>query len=157
MVLTLSPKMTQTAIKLAELSPAKQRLIIGATGLVGQTTIDALNPWVDEDTRKYAAVRTALRMIICTTSGVLSREVGQRIGEWLVKTGKVQIPKGISRAAFTPHVGSCLAIIGAVASIFLIDVPFINRALNFVMEKVFNTKTPDKYKSENEKQVTYNA
>lgn len=132
-----------------------QRLAIGATGLISHTTIDAFNPYVDADTRKYAAVRSAVKMVICTLSGVLTREVGQKLGEWAVKNGKVAVPEGINKVVFANSVGKSFAIIGAVASIFLIDVPFINQILNFVMDKFFKTKKSDN--NQETKKVDYNA
>ncbi|MEW5821045.1 MAG: hypothetical protein AB1782_12710 [Cyanobacteriota bacterium] len=140
MVVRLGPSSTQTVLKLANMSPTMQRLIIGATGLISHTTIDALNPYVDKETRKYAAVRSAVKMFICTASGVLTREVGQKLGEWAVKNGKVAVPEGMSKIAFASSVGKVFAIVGAVASIFLIDVPFINKLLNLVMNKFINKK-----------------
>lgn len=153
MLVRLGPGITRTIRSLSNMSPTTQRLIIGGTGLVSQTTIDALNPFVDEETRKFAAVRTAIRMIVCTSSGVLTREVGQKLGEWAVKTGKLAAPKGVSNLAFASAVGRVFAVVGAIFSIFLIDVPFINSILNFAMEKVFGKKPQGANPSGDEKKV----
>lgn len=157
MVVRLSPSSTQQILKMANMSPTTQRLIIGATGLVSHTTIDALNPLVDKETRKYAAVRSAVKMFICTASGVFTREVGQRLGEWAVRAGKVQVPKGVSRIAFANSVGKVFAIGGAIASIFLIDVPFINKLMNFVMSKLFKAKPDEKQAGNQKEKVNINA
>lgn len=156
MVVTINPAATQQIIKMANMSPTAQRLIIGATGLISHTTIDALNPYVDKETRKYAAVRSAVKMFICTVSGVLTRMVGQKLGEYVVKTGKVQIPAGLEKAAFASSVGKVFAIVGAVASIFLIDVPFINKLLNLVMNKFVKKGQKESVANETKK-VNYNA
>ena len=137
MVVTLTPKATQQVLKLANLTPGTQRLIIGGTGLISHTTIDALNPFVDSETRKYSAVRSAVRMVVCTTSGYIARELGQKLGKYLVDTGKIAVAKGYSKAQFALSAGNHLAVAGAVLSIFLIDVPFINKILNYTMDKIF--------------------
>lgn len=138
MVVTLTPRATQQVLKLANMTPGTQRLIIGGTGLLSHTTIDALNPFVDSETRKYSAVRSAIRMIVCTTSGYLTRELGQKLGKFLVDTGKIKVAKGYSKAQFALSAGNHLAIVGALLSIFLIDVPFINKILNYAMDKIFD-------------------
>ena len=157
MVVRLGPAATKQILNMANMSPTTQRLIIGATGLISHTTIDALNPLVDPETRKYAAVRSAVKMFICTVSGVLTREVGQKLGEYVVKHGKVKVPEGLSKAAFASSVGKVFAIVGAVASIFLIDVPFINKLLNFVMDKFVKKDKKEVTQVNNAKQVNYNA
>lgn len=157
MVRVLSPYATKQVLKLADMSPSMQRLVIGATGIVSHTTIDALNPLVDEDTRKYAAVRSAVKMFICTASGVMTREIGQKLGEYAVKTGKLIPPADMSKVAFASSVGKIFAIIGAVVSIFIIDVPFINKLMNFVMKKIFPDKVSDNTTTSNKKQVMFNA
>jgi hypothetical protein len=156
MVIQLGAGATKQIMSMANMTPTTQRLIIGATGLVSHTTIDALNPYVDSETRKYAAVRSAVKMIICTASGVFTRMVGQKLGEWAVKTGKVTVPEGISKGVFANSVGKSFAIFGAVASIFLIDVPFINKALNVVMNKFFK-KDKTEGNQPQQKKVNINA
>lgn len=157
MVVRLGPGTTKRILDLANMSPTTQRLAIGLTGLVSHTTIDAFNPYVDKDTRKYAAVRSAVKMFICTASGVLTREIGQKLGEYAVKTGKVTVPEGLSKVAFASSVGKVFAIIGAVVSIFAIDVPFINKLMNFVMDKLFKKKEEPAKVAQKDGQVNYNA
>lgn len=138
MITRLGPAATRQIIQLANLSPSKQRLVIGATAIVTHTSIDAFNPLVDEDTRKYSAARSAIKALVTMTSGVITREIGQKIGEYAVNAGKITPPPGIEKAAFASSLGRVFAITGAVISIFLIDVPFINRFLNLTMNKMFN-------------------
>lgn len=156
MVIKIGPGTTQQLIRLADISPTAQRLVIGATGLLSQTTIDALNPYVDAKTRKYSAVRTAVKMVICTASGLLTRVVGQKLGEFMVNTGKIAVPQGVPKAVFSSSIGKVFAILGATASIFLIDVPFINKILNVVMNKFFKNKDSGDVVT-NKKQVNVNA
>ncbi|MGD9580200.1 MAG: hypothetical protein AB7V50_02405, partial [Vampirovibrionia bacterium] len=138
MVVTLTPRATEQVLKLANMTPGTQRLIIGGTGLISHTTIDALNPFVDSETRKYSAVRSAIRMIVCTTSGFFARDIGQKLGKHLVETGKIAVANGYSKAQFALAAGNYLAVTGAILSILLIDVPFINKILNYTMSKIFN-------------------
>ena len=50
--------------------PAKNRLIMGATALVTQPTIDYFNRSVDEDTRKVSRNRTLAKIIVGTLVGI---------------------------------------------------------------------------------------
>ncbi|MGD9580198.1 MAG: hypothetical protein AB7V50_02395 [Vampirovibrionia bacterium] len=157
MVLRLGTSTTNGILHLANMSPTTQRLAIGVTGLLSHTTIDAFNPYVDKDTRKFAAVRSAVKMVICTASGVLTREIGQHLGELAVKTGMVRVPEGLTKAAFASSVGKVFAIIGAIVSIFAIDVPFINKLMNIVMDKLFPKKDNANGGTQKAGQVNYNA
>ena len=145
MVIHLSPSATKQFVRLSQITPTTQKLLIGATGLISHTTIDALNPYVSKETRKYSAVRSAVKMFIGTLSGIITRQLGQNLGKWAVNAGKVKVPAGITKLEYASCVGKVFAIAGAISSIFIIDIPFINKALNLIMEKFFNTKTPSKY------------
>lgn len=140
MIVQLGAKATSQLIGLADVSPVAQRLVIGASGLLSQPFIDAMNPHVDPETRKYSAIRTAVKMVVCTASGILTRVVGQKLGEMMVNGGKLKLPDGITKPVFASSVGKVFAIVGAVASIFLIDVPFINKVLNIVMKTFVKAK-----------------
>lgn len=171
----LSPQMTSNLAKLASTSPTLQRLTIGATGLVMQTTIDATNPNVDESTRKYSAIRTAVKMVVTTVGGITFREIGQKlIGEQLVNKGILEVPKELvtryaklpaaerlreycdflnkditkvkkaispeilAKAKFAGAVGWVCAVGVAILSVFIFDMPFVNKAMNFVLDKIFD-------------------
>ena len=53
--------------------PANNRLIMGATALITQPTIDANNKKVDEKTRKISTNRTIAKIIAGTTVGMMVR------------------------------------------------------------------------------------
>lgn len=55
------------------ISSPQNRLILGVTALMSQPFIDLHNKKVDEDTRKYSAVRTVAKIIAGTTTGFLIR------------------------------------------------------------------------------------
>jgi len=94
----LSPQLTQKLFKLTSFNPTKQRLGIGAFALVSQTLVDANNKNVDEETRKYSAIRTASKVVITTAGGVGARALGQKFGEWLINNEIVKIPKNYIKA-----------------------------------------------------------
>ena len=81
----------------AKLTPAGQRLALGVTGLFMQTAIDYNNRNVDQKTRNFSAVRTAVKMVVTATGGVLFRELGQKAGEaWIgsgLASGKLTLPQ----------------------------------------------------------------
>lgn len=170
----LNPNMTHNLAKLASTSPTMQRLSIGATGLILQTTIDATNPCVDEKTRKYSAIRTAVKMIVTTVGGISFRHIGQKlIGEALVNSGKIEVPKELiqkysampaavrlreycsfknlsllkqkspvsgemlAKAKFAGAVGWVCAVGVAILSVFIFDMPFVNKLMNVVLDKVY--------------------
>ena len=56
-----------------KISSPQNRLILGTTALMSQPFIDLHNKKVDEDTRKYSAVRTVAKIIAGTTTGFLIR------------------------------------------------------------------------------------
>ncbi|EKE03685.1 MAG: hypothetical protein ACD_20C00168G0002 [uncultured bacterium] len=175
----LNPKLTHQMSRFSSFSPRNQRLTIGATGLALQTLIDATNPNVDDETRKYSAVRTAVKMVITTLGGITFREIGQKVGEHLVNAKKIAIPETLIETfkkkspevlrreysefrnialskvptviapeklaglKFAGAVGWITAVSAAVVSVFIWDMPFVNKAMNFVMDKLYKDK-PDK-------------
>ena len=90
-----SPAVTQQISNFINFTPTHQRFTLGATGIVSQPALDYSNPWVDKDTRKYSAIKTAIKIFVGTITGVLSRYGGQKMGEWLVNTGKMEVPQSI--------------------------------------------------------------
>lgn len=142
MVYQVGARATQQLLSMANMTPTTQRIIIAATGIVSHTTIDALNPLVDKKTRKLAAIKSAIKVFVGGVSGIATRALGQKLGEWAVKSGKVILPKDASftEAAFATSVGKVFAIAGAIAGIFLMDVPFTNKFLNMIMSKINGKK-----------------
>lgn len=175
----LNPNMTHHLTKLASTSPMMQRLSIGATGLVLQTTIDATNPCVDEKTQKYSAIRTAVKMVVTTIGGVSFRHIGQKlIGEALVNKDIIKVPaeliekyakmpeavrlreycsfknlsllkqkapvsaEMLAKAKFAGAVGWVCAVGVAILSVFIFDMPFVNKFMNIVLDKVYGKDKP---------------
>lgn len=149
---------TKLIISAGVMSTVLQKTILGGTGLALRTPIDYFNKSVDMETRKYSAIRTAIDMTIGTISGIAARYIGEKCAGKMVKYLGETIPEAIRNnpaelAEFTKRAGNVSAIIAAVASIFLIDVPFINKFLNVVSEKYL--KKPDN--TSKEKQVNYHG
>jgi hypothetical protein len=140
MTVNLPTGIAKSISRMSELSPLKQRLIIGVTALPMMTAIDYYNPFVDKDTRKTSAIRTAIKTIICTASGLLTRYLGGKIGAKMVSSGAIAVPAGLNAAQFTKRVADVFMVMGGIISVFAIDLPFINKSLNFVMDKVGNKK-----------------
>jgi hypothetical protein len=130
----LPGNIAKTISGMSTLNPLNQRLIIGVTALPLMTGIDFLNPYVDKETRKTSAIRTAIKTVICTCSGMLARYLGGKVGTRLVKNGTIVVPKGVPAAAFGKRVGDVFMVLAGIASVFVIDIPFINRILNAVMK-----------------------
>ncbi len=138
----LNSFLTDRVMGLNSFTPTKQRLAIGLFGLVSQTTIDATNKDVDEDTREYSAVRTAAKIIITTLGGIASREIGQKAGEWLINSNKIDIPQKYIKKFGTSAVkqygnamGAACAIVAAAISVFAWDMPVTNKLMNWFMDK----------------------
>lgn len=136
MPLILPGGIAKTISNMSNLNPLNQRLIIGVTALPLMTGIDYLNPYVDKETRKTSAIRTTIKTIICTCSGLLARFLGGKIGTKLVENGSISVPNGLPAKVFGKRVGDVFMVMAGIASVFAIDVPFINRILNSVMKKV---------------------
>lgn len=136
MTVNLSPAIAKTVSGMSELNPLMQRLIIGATALPMMTAIDYYNPFVDKNTRKTSAIRTAIKVIICTGSGLLTRYLGGKLGAKMVANGTIPVPPGLDPAQFVKRVSDVFMVLGGIASVFVIDLPFINKILNMVMKKV---------------------
>lgn len=153
MSIQISPKVAKALMPLAEMKTWQQRLTIGAIAVFSHPLIDYYSPFIkDEETKKYAAIRSAIKVTIQATTGVLGRLLGQKLGEVLVNSGKIAVPAGLDKNMFPKAVGNILSIYCAFASIPLIEMPFINKLLTFVMDKYVKPKNAN-----NEKKVNVNA
>jgi len=155
MTLTVNPNIVKRIIKLGNMSSAEQRLWIGATGLLLRPTIDYYNKDVDEETRKYSAAKTAIKVAITVFDGVLTRYLAEKGGLILAKKGIIK-PRihNIPADKFARGVATALSFIATVVSTFTLDIPLINTFLNFTLDKVFPNKqkvAPKDKKSEAQK------
>lgn len=118
--------------------PAKNRLIMGATALVTQPTIDYYNHNVDEETRTISRNRTVAKIIAGTSVGILVRGAAYSIVEKMTdikrnnKYSKALLPskdldKLLKNQTFLKNYRSALstgiAILAMCFTNFLIDAP----------------------------------
>ena len=118
--------------------PAKNRLIMGATALVTQPTIDYYNHKVDEDTRTISRNRTIAKILAGTSVGILVRGASYSIVEKMTdikgkkKYSKALLPnkdldKLLRNQTFLKNYRSALstslAILAMCFTNFLIDAP----------------------------------
>ncbi|EKE03567.1 MAG: hypothetical protein ACD_20C00183G0005 [uncultured bacterium] len=145
-------------IKGLQTSAVKERMVVAIPALIAFPVIDYFNKSVDEDTRKYSAVKSAIKVFIGTVDGLFARHVGQKIGEkWAPKLGEklakgeIKIPgtEKIAEAfkeatknpeaivSFSKSLGKTMAFVATLTSIVVMDIPFIDKALDFTMKKLF--------------------
>lgn len=74
----LSKGETEFIEGLSDLSMWKQRAALGATALFMQTSIDAANPHIDKDTKKFSVRKTFLKVITCAGSGMAMRFIVEK-------------------------------------------------------------------------------
>lgn len=144
----------------------QQRGVLGAAAILTQPFIDLNNKNVDPETRKYSAVKTAVKICIGTGMGVLTRYL---FGTALVKNpqfitqntekltqlvnqGKIkqeviskiktikpfiEIPEGKNIDEFQKGVSLFVGCIGTVISTIFVDKPLTNPIMNTAL-KLFN-------------------
>ena len=145
MTIQISSKLINS-IKGIEDSALKERVVIALPALIGIPAIDYFNKSVDPETRKYSAIKSAIKIGIGTVNSLFARVVGQKIGESLVKSGKIKpLTQAIAQdpekiAKFTKSVGKTAAFVATIVSIVCMDIPFIDKALKVVMDKIFPNK-----------------
>lgn len=72
--LTIGPTAQKVFDHIGNMKSPQQRLAFGVAALAIQPVIDRFNPFVDTDTRKKSAVRSAAKAIACSATGVVIRE-----------------------------------------------------------------------------------
>jgi hypothetical protein len=125
-----------------------QRAVLGGAAIMTQPLIDLNNQSVDKETRKYSAVKTAVKIVIGTSMGVATRYL---FGTALAKCPKfigtassfIKTPANVNAADFTKGVSMFVGCIGTVISTFLIDKPLTNPAINAAL-KFFNVSEKPK-------------
>lgn len=157
MTILVGSKITE-GIKGLQTSAVKERLVVAIPSLITFPLIDYFNKSVDEDTRKYSAVKSAIKVIVGTIDGFIARSLGQSLGEkWAPKLGEklakgeIKIPgtEKIAEAfkeatknpeaikSFSKSLGKTMAVVVTAVSILLMDIPFIDKAIDYTMKKIF--------------------
>ncbi|OGI26794.1 MAG: hypothetical protein A2287_01095 [Candidatus Melainabacteria bacterium RIFOXYA12_FULL_32_12] len=133
-------------IKGIQTSAVKEKLCIAIPALIAFPTIDYFNKSVDEDTRKYSAAKSGIKVLIGALDGLFARYVGQMLGEKLVKSEFIkpisdEFKNPEKMKAFSKSVGKTSAFLVTLVSILVMDIPFIDKALNVAMKKLFPNKS----------------
>lgn len=138
--------------------PAENRLIMGATALVTQPTIDYHNTKVDEETREISRNRTIAKVLAGTSVGILVRGSSYELVKKMTdiegksKNSTSLIPKGYLRefkqngkflANYRSALSTGLAIAAMCITNFLIDAP-----LTVYLTNKFNEKSKLRQKKE---------
>ncbi|MDR1327587.1 MAG: hypothetical protein LBJ74_04195 [Heliobacteriaceae bacterium] len=128
------------------ITPAENRLILGATALMSQPFIDARNKKVDQETRTVSVARTIAKIIAGTTTGFLIRRGAisavknwSKVGEPGIKA--LFAPPSANRAATDAYeqyqntFGTAIALVAMMFTNFLIDAPLTKFLTNLFVDK----------------------
>lgn len=127
--------------KLGQLQSWQQRGILGATAIATQPFIDFKNKDIDEETRKYSAIKTIIKIIVGTGVGVLTRLIGTWGGRKLVNKNIIKpltekyLQDSISKDEFAAAVGNVIAVLATVVTAITVDIPVTNKSLNYILSK----------------------
>lgn len=135
--LNVGAKATDLITRCGTMSSATQRLAIGLTGLALRPTIDYYNGQVDQETRKYSAIKTAVKVAITVFNGVLTRFAAEKIGIAIAKRRIIEpLSKTMKPEAFQQGMATAISFLATVLTTFTLDIPLINYGLNFVLDKL---------------------
>lgn len=117
----------------------KQRLALGVAALIFQPIIDYYNPMADEKTRKYSVLKSVVKAVVGTTTGLLIRGlVRKQVVKSLEKPDKflsrIKDPKLASsvkeilndaskKARFTDNFATVCGLVGVAIGDFTFDMP----------------------------------
>ena len=141
--LSIGPGAARMLDKVGALQSPGQRLAFGVAALVLHPVMDKLNPWIDEETKKTSAVRSAAKAIACTTTGVIIREACILGTNAILESKKLasKIPEFMKQ-----NKNHTAAVIGTLMGLgimmftnFLIDVPLTDK-LTHLFTKKMNSK-----------------
>lgn len=119
-----------------------QRGVLGAAAILTQPFIDLNNKDVDKETRKYSAVKTAVKVLIGTSMGMATRySFGTVLAKWPAFVGNlsnsfIKLPTK-NPDQFTTGVSLLVGTVGTVITTFFIDKPLTNPLMNASL-KFFN-------------------
>lgn len=123
----------------------KQRAALGTAALLFQPAIDYANPMADEKTRKFSVLKTVVKAVVGTVTGLLIRKAGSKYIEHLLnnpqklfakmKDSKLKDSiKEIMKSAeqkkkFSDNLGTALGLIGVAIGDFTFDMPIARYAI----------------------------
>ena len=130
--------------------PAENRLLMGATAIMSQPTIDYYNKKVDEDTRVIARNRTIAKIIVGTLVGIAVRGSSYELVRKMTNINgiksysKALLPKNYSSELikdkvlldnYRSAISTALAILAMCYTNFAIDAPLTAYLTNYLNEK----------------------
>ena len=156
-----------------KISSPQNRLILGVTALLMQPLIDMSNKKVDEDTRKYSAVRTVAKIIAGTATGFLIRygcikaiskcsllpEVAKNMKYPKLRTlftppqlKNIKNPSKVNLSYYRNALGTVMSLFIMMFSNFLIDAPLTKYLTNKGID-IFKLPFNDNKNNTNKKEV----
>lgn len=138
--------------KFSKMQSPAQRAAIGATALILQPVIDAMNKGVDKKTKETSIARSISKAVICTSTGMLMRGAFIKLAKKLSKEGGPLFIKQLKNTGVTDTqagnyinaVGTAAALICMIVTNFVIDAPLTNLAQNAMTKHIFHHKQEDK-------------
>jgi len=128
----------------------KQRLALGAAALAFQPAIDYFNPMVDEKTRKFSVLKTVVKAVVGTASGLAIRgaiikytakkmENPQKflsiIKDSKLKESVAEILKDEEKKKkFRENLGTAFGLLGVAVGDFTFDMPMARYSIHHVAE-----------------------
>lgn len=140
----------------------KQRAALGAAALLFQPIIDYCNPMTDEKTRKFSVLKTVVKAIVGTTTGMIIRKAGIKYVEHLLNNpqklySKIKDPKfkekldeiiknKETKKKFSDNLGTAVGLIGVAIGDFTFDMPIAKHSIQFAANALGLSNSKDKDK-----------
>lgn len=133
-----------------DMSGTKQRAALGVAALVFQPAIDYANPMADEKTRKFSVLKTVVKAVVGTLTGIAIRGSIMRLTEKQLanpakflskikspelkqKMQKILADKDESKK-FIANIGTVFGLIGVAVGDFTFDMPLARWGIQSVAE-----------------------
>lgn len=136
--------------RLTHMSSFDQRLAIGAGTLLCQPPIDYFNPMTDEKTRKFSVIKTVVKILVGTATGLLIRKGGMILAERQLKDSEKFISKikdkkiaskmkeicadDHKKKQFISNYGTVLGLLGVFIGDFTFDMPVAKFGIQFASD-----------------------
>ena len=137
-------------------SPHWNRVALGAAAITTQPALDYFNPKVDRDTAKVSAIRTAVKIPVCTMVGFIIRGLSYKLADKFIHGSEAEgsilfTPSEILRetnkelraSKLKLHkntMSTIIAIFVMMFTNFLIDAPLTTKLANKFIDKYHNKK-----------------
>lgn len=135
---------------LTHMNSFQQRFAIGVGALLCQPPIDYFNPMTDEKTRKFSVIKTVVKIVVGTTTGLIVRKAGMMMAEhqlkdsakFISKIKDVNIAKKMKeicsddnrKKQFISNYGTVLGLLTMYVGDFTFDMPIAKFGIQFVTD-----------------------